>query len=64
MVARETVRGMSERRLVLVTWTDAHAVTDTWEQIDALDGAPCVVSSVGFVLAGVKSGHEIGRAHV
>lgn len=58
-MARESVRGMIERRLVLVTWNDAHAVTDSWEDIDALDSSPCVVSSVGFVLPHVKAGHVV-----
>ena len=50
---------MNGRRLVLVTWNDAHAVTDSWEDIDALDGSPCVVTSVGFVLPHVKAGHVV-----
>jgi hypothetical protein len=50
---------MIERRLVMVTWNDAHAVTETWEEIDALDSSPCVVSSVGFVLPHVKPGHVV-----
>jgi hypothetical protein len=45
--------------LVMVTWNDAHAVTETWEEIDALDSSPCVVSSVGFVLPHVKPGHVV-----
>lgn len=44
-------------QLVKVTWIDAHAATDTWTAVDAIDEEPCIVESIGFLLHEVKPGH-------
>ncbi len=44
---------------VIVTWCDAHAVTDTWTGIDELDDEECLVESIGMLLEGAKSGHIV-----
>jgi len=50
---------MTDHRLQLVTWRDAHAVTETWTHIDELDKHDCVVTSVGILLEGVKPGYLV-----
>jgi hypothetical protein len=50
---------MTDHRLQLVTWRDAHAVTETWTHIDELDKHDCVVTSVGILLENVKPGYVV-----
>jgi hypothetical protein len=45
--------------LVELVWHDAHAVTETWTNIDEIDGDPVEVRSVGWLLAGAKPGHVV-----
>jgi hypothetical protein len=48
------------RTMVVVTWHDAHAATDTWTPITEIGQEPCVVVSCGFLLPisdGGKEGH-------
>lgn len=42
---------------VLVEWLDAFADTQSWMEITEIDDEPCVVFSVGFLIADVKKGH-------
>lgn len=41
---------------VLVTWADAHAV-EGWLDPANLDNGPCIVRSVGWLIADAKAGH-------
>lgn len=50
---------MKHYPLVSVKWTDAHAVTETWTQIDDLDDESCLVLSVGYLLPESKPGHIV-----
>jgi hypothetical protein len=47
--------------LVEVTWHDAHAVSGAaWMEIEEIEkDDPCVVSSVGWLLADTKRGHVV-----
>ena len=48
------------RTMVVVTWHDAHAATDTWTPITEIGSDPCEVVSCGFLLPisdGGKEGH-------
>ena len=42
--------------LVIVTWMDAHAATETWTPIDEVNQDPCMVVSCGFLLAAEEGG--------
>jgi len=42
--------------VVIVTWTDAHAATETWTALDNIDQDPCMVVSCGFLLAVEQGG--------
>jgi hypothetical protein len=45
--------------LVQVVWRDAHAATDGWTLPEEIDQDPCMVTSVGYLLAGCKPGHLV-----
>ena len=40
----------------MVTWTDAHAATETWTPLSDIDQDPCMVLSCGFLLAVEQGG--------
>ncbi len=42
--------------LVMVTWMDAHAATETWTPLDSIDQEPCMVNSCGFLLTADEGG--------
>lgn len=42
--------------VVMVTWTDAHAATETWTPLSDIDQEPCMVLSCGFLLAVEQGG--------
>jgi hypothetical protein len=42
--------------VVIVTWMDAHAATETWTSLDGIDQEPCMVSSCGFLLNAEEGG--------
>jgi hypothetical protein len=42
--------------VVMVTWMDAHAATETWTPLSELDQEPCIVTSCGFLLAVEQGG--------
>lgn len=42
---------------VRMTWHDSHDVGDGWLDPGNLDGGPCVVVTVGYLLPGAKAGH-------
>ena len=48
-----------KHQLIQVTWHDAHAVSETWTTRDDLDNEPCVVTSIGYLIAGVKLNHVV-----
>jgi hypothetical protein len=48
-----------KHQLIQVTWHDAHAVSDTWTSRDDLDNEPCIVTSIGYLIAGVKVNHVV-----
>lgn len=48
-----------ERTRVLVVWHDAHTVADGWCELGDLDDEPCVVETLGFLLADRKAGHVV-----
>jgi hypothetical protein len=50
---------MSDLTYVEIVWHDAHALTDSWIELDDLDDEPCVVVSVGVLLPSVKKGHVV-----
>jgi hypothetical protein len=41
---------MADLTYVEIVWHDAHALTDSWIELDDLDDEPCVVVSVGVLL--------------
>ena len=45
--------------LIQVTWHDAHAVSDSWTTRSEVDEEPCVVTSVGYLIAGAKLNHVV-----
>jgi hypothetical protein len=45
--------------IVVVTWHDAHAVTETWTSLRDFDTDPCVVRSVGYLIPNVKDDHVV-----
>lgn len=48
-----------KHQLIQVTWHDAHAVSETWTSRDDLDNEPCIVTSIGYLIAGVKVNHVV-----
>ncbi len=48
-----------KHKLIQVTWHDAHSVSESWTTFDDLDKEPCVVTSVGYLIAGVKANHVV-----
>jgi hypothetical protein len=51
--------------VVVVTWHDAHAMTDTWTALRDFDVEPCVVRSVGLLIPNAKDGHVvIAQSHI
>ena len=42
--------------VVIVTWMDAHAATETWTPLDGIDQDPCMVVSCGFMLSVEQGG--------
>jgi hypothetical protein len=42
--------------VVMVTWMDAHAATETWTPLDDIDQDPCIVVSCGFLLTVEQGG--------
>jgi hypothetical protein len=48
-----------KHQLIQVTWHDAHAVAETWTTRDDVDDEPCVVTSIGYLIAGVKANHVV-----
>jgi len=42
--------------IVMVTWMDAHAATQTWTPLSEIDQDPCMVTSCGFLLAVEQGG--------
>lgn len=49
----------SEPFAAMVTWHDAHAVSETWTDVDELDVDPCEVVSIGWLLPDAKPGHVV-----
>ena len=41
-------------KAVIVTWDDAHDLTETWTARPDLDSGPFIVTSIGFLLEDVK----------
>lgn len=51
---------MNEHSKVLVVWHDAHAIAEGgWCQINDIDHEPCVVQSIGWLLADTKRDHVV-----
>ena len=50
---------MTNHHFQVVTWRDAHAVTEAWTHVDELDTDDCIVTSIGIVLADAKPGHLV-----
>ena len=50
-------------RLVVVTWGDAHALSDSWGKFESKDHKPRKVVSVGFVLREDKVGISICQSY-
>ena len=42
--------------VVIVTWMDAHAATETWTPLNDIDQDPCIVNSCGFLLTADEGG--------
>jgi len=45
--------------IVMVTWHDAHAATETWTPIEEIDVDPCEVVSIGWLLPRAKPGYVV-----
>jgi hypothetical protein len=45
--------------LVLVIWHDAHSVGETWMTLEDIDGDPCIVQTVGFLIPDSKPDHVV-----
>jgi hypothetical protein len=50
---------MTDHHIQIVTWRDAHAVTEGWTHLEDLDKQECIVTSVGIVLHDVKPGYVV-----
>ena len=48
-----------KHQLVQIIWHDAHSVCETWTTKGEIDVAPCIVSSVGWVIESVKADHVV-----
>ena len=49
-----------DRTRVVMTWHDAHAVCDGgWCELDDITDEPCVVETIGWLLADVMKGHVV-----
>jgi hypothetical protein len=55
---------VSEQRfpLVRVLWNDAQSDAEEWTHVDCLDGAPCIVSTVGHLVTGRKGHVSIAQS--
>lgn len=42
---------------VEIVWWDAHALTDSWTEVDSLDLDPRVITTVGMLIPNLKQGH-------
>lgn len=47
---------MNPPPMVRVVWNDAQSDADDWTPLEHLDGQPCIVTTVGHLLAG-RPGH-------
>lgn len=52
------VSGMDRTR-VLVVWHDAHSLGDDWCELSDISDEPCVVETIGWLLADKKAGHVV-----
>ena len=50
---------MADLTYVEIIWHDAHALTDSWIELDDIDDEPCVVISVGQLLPSAKKDHVV-----
>ena len=50
---------MAEHAKVCVTWHDAHAEENAWGDLDDIDQEPCVIQTIGFLIADAKPGHVV-----
>jgi len=50
---------MTTGKLVRVRWHDAHAIGTGWMGVDEIDAGPRNISTVGWVIHGVKAGHLV-----
>lgn len=48
-----------DRTKVVVVWHDAHSVGDGWCELSDIGDEPCVVETVGWLLAERKEGHIV-----
>ena len=48
-----------KHQLIQVTWHDAHSVSETWTTKEDLDKEPCIVTSIGYLIASVKANHVV-----
>jgi len=48
-----------ERTKVLVVWHDAHSLADGWCELSDIGEEPCVVETVGWLLAERKKNHLV-----
>lgn len=48
-----------KHQLIHIVWHDAHAVTETWTSKADIDVAPCIVSSVGWLIPRAKHDHVV-----
>ena len=55
--------GKHRDRLVVVTWGDAHALSDSWGKFESKDHKPRRVVSVGFVLREDNVGISICQSY-
>jgi len=49
----------SKYPIVRISWHDAFALNSSWMVISDIDDEPCLVESVGFLLADAKKGHVV-----
>ena len=48
-----------ERTKVLVVWHDAHSFATGWSELSDIGDEPCVVETVGWLLAERKKNHLV-----
>lgn len=46
-------------KIARVIWHDAHDQSETWMDITEIDGDPCVVTSVGYLIEASKPAHIV-----